>query len=119
MSPTDPIVIELPAPVSTNRTRRIDWAGYAAHKMWKKLADGLVLSQWRSIKSVCPFGRFEITITLSEAHTNIDLDNIKVVPDYLKRIGVITDDSKKYMRRVVIEWGEAKSGCKVTLRGVS
>lgn len=115
----EPIILDLPAPISTNKTRRIDWSSFAAHRTWKKLADGIVLTQWRALKNARIAGQFELMITLSEAHTSIDLDNIKVIPDYLKRIGIISDDGKKYMRRLVVEWGQAESGCRVTLRGLN
>ena len=58
--------------------------------------------------------RFQITITLSEHLTKVDLDNsIKLICDYLRRIDVIEDDSWKHMRRLIVEWGLAPEGCRV------
>jgi Holliday junction resolvase RusA-like endonuclease len=54
---------------------------------------------------------------LSEHHTKIDLDNgLKALIDYLRRIELIEDDSHKHMRRLVVEWGIAPMGCRVTVR---
>jgi hypothetical protein len=41
---------------------------------------------------------------------------VKVSVDYARALGLITDDSPKYMRRVVIEWGHAPHGCRLILR---
>jgi Holliday junction resolvase RusA-like endonuclease len=60
--------------------------------------------------------RFDLTIIVSK-DSRLDLDNgIKSCIDILKRYGLIKDDSPRYMRRVIIEWGEAKYGCRLILR---
>jgi Holliday junction resolvase RusA-like endonuclease len=114
------IVLDLPPPVSVNRTRRINWRLSSRHKGWTKAADALVLAS--RARSVNPMprkvdGQFEVTIIFSEHHNRMDLDNgVKWVIDYLRRIEVVKDDSPKYMRRVVIEWGVALEGCRVVVK---
>jgi Holliday junction resolvase RusA-like endonuclease len=61
--------------------------------------------------------RFELLIILSENHTRIDLDNgLKALIDYLRKIELIEDDSPKHMRRLVVEFGLAPFGCRVTVK---
>jgi Holliday junction resolvase RusA-like endonuclease len=45
-------------------------------------------------------GRFQLTIYMPG---RADLDNIKAIPDLLKTLGIIEDDSPKFMRRITIE----------------
>ncbi len=64
--------------------------------------------------------KFEATLVIDENLNNLDLDNAaKAVIDYARRIGLIINDDKKHMRRVVIEWGHAPHGCRLTLRSVA
>src|SRR5262249_31667769 len=113
-------VLDLPAPPSVNRTRKIDWKMAPKFKGWTQAADNLVLAA--KSRSVNPLGlrkvpgRFELRIVLSEAHTGLDLDNgIKWTIDYLRRIDLIVDDSPKYLRRLVVEWGAAPQGARITI----
>ncbi len=111
------IVLDLPAPLSVNRTRRIDWAAKPKIGRWIKAADALVMSQGRLPKRM--HGRFQVTVTLPEG-SGLDLDNTpKQVIDYLRRLDLIENDSPAHMRRVVIEFGEAPEGCRVTVHQVS
>jgi Holliday junction resolvase RusA-like endonuclease len=113
-------VLDLPAPPSVNRTRKIDWRAGKKFKGWTKAADALVLAaRCRSrassrLRKVT--GRFSLEIVLSEAHTGIDADNgLKGLIDYLRRIELITDDSPKYMRELHVRFGHAPEGCRVTI----
>ena len=46
----------------------------------------------------------------------MDPDNgIKAVCDALRRFNLITDNSPKYMRKIIIEFGDVE-GCRVTVR---
>lgn len=114
------IILDLPVPISVNRSRRVDWEGARKVKGWTRTADAMVLAA-RS-RSCSPLklekiAKFELTVTLSEQHTGIDLDNgLKCLIDYLRRIELIEDDRQKCMRRLVVEWGSAPEGCRVTLR---
>jgi Holliday junction resolvase RusA-like endonuclease len=111
------ILLDLPIPPSVNRTRKINWSTQPKVRVWTKSADGLVLMAWAGGKRPKPIlGRFEATIILSE-DSAADLDNLpKRVLDYARSLGLITDDGPKYMRRIVIEFGEAPEGCRLILR---
>lgn len=115
LPPAD-VVLELPAPLSVNRTRRIDWKSMAKADAWTRAADRLVYAAKRGrLKGIS--GPFEAIVTLSEQHTGIDLDNgIKAIIDYARRLELIVDDGPKYLRRLVVEWGHTPHGCRLTLR---
>jgi hypothetical protein len=108
------VVLDLPPPVSVNKTRRIDWGGMKRAKNWRKVANGyLMMVRQRPTR----IPRFEILIVLDEATVACDADNsAKMVIDYLRLIEIIEDDSPKHMRKVTIEWGHAPLGCRVTVR---
>jgi hypothetical protein len=108
------VVIDLPPPISVNKLRRVDWQGMKAAKAWRKLANSyLMMLRIRPTR----IRRFEITIVLDETLVSADCDNtIKMVVDYLCAVEVIEDDSPRHMRRLVVEWGEAPLGCRVTVR---
>jgi Holliday junction resolvase RusA-like endonuclease len=111
------IVLDLPAPLSVNRTRRIDWAAKPKIGRWIKAADVLVMSQGKLPRPID--GPFQITLTFPET-SKLDLDNsIKGSIDYLRRLRLIADDDPMNMRRVVIEFGEAPSGCRVKIQSFS
>lgn len=116
------IVLDLPAPPSVNKTRRVDWAGKSKLLLWKKSADVLVHVA-KARKPSLPLNkmpRFELAIVMSETHTNIDLDNgLKNIIDYLRRIGLIENDAKENMRALTVTWGsseDAPHGCRVFVR---
>jgi Holliday junction resolvase RusA-like endonuclease len=113
-------ILDLPCPPSINRTRQIDWKGRKQVTAFHNVADAYVLAaKGRSVSplKLTKIPRFEITITMSEHHTKIDLDNgLKALIDYLRRIGLIEDDSPKHMRRLVVQWGIAPFGCRVTVK---
>jgi Holliday junction resolvase RusA-like endonuclease len=110
--------IDLPPPVSVNQSRKVDWAARRKVKKWIASADMLVLSNGGVRKAGAKMpGKFEATIVLDEKLCRADGDNlVKGVLDYCKRIGLIVDDSPKYMRRHIVEYGHAPTGCRVTLR---
>lgn len=112
-------VLYLPAPPSVNKTRKVHWLGHQRLKKWQGRADMSIMANggMRHIPRLP--GRFEAIITLDENLSKLDLDNAaKALIDYARRLGVIIDDNKKYMRRVTIEWGHAPHGCRLTLRSV-
>lgn len=113
-------VLDLPAPPSVNRTRRVDWSAQKQTATWKRTADAFMLQRnARGAKLQKITGRYELLIALSEEHSRIDLDNgIKALIDYLRRIELVVDDSPKYLRRLVVEWchpAVAPEGCRVTI----
>lgn len=110
------IVLELPTPLSVNRTRRIDWENYKHVKAWLREADGMFLMQKRKLAPAIK-GRYEIIITLQDGSA-IDADNpVKILIDFVRRVKLVSDDSPAFMRRVTIEFG-AVEGCRVTVRPV-
>jgi Holliday junction resolvase RusA-like endonuclease len=114
------IVLDLPAPLSVNRTRKVDWVGKRKWTAWQNVADGYVLAakgRSRSPLKIAKIARFELLITISEQHSRVDLDNgLKGLIDYLRRIELIEDDGPKHMRRLTVEWGPAPYGCRVTIK---
>jgi len=108
------IVLDLPAPLSVNRTRKIDWANHRRVKAWQREADGMFLMQKRGLPPAI-LGRYEIIITLQDG-SQIDADNgIKGIIDSVRRFKLVTDDSPKFMRQVTIKFG-AVEGCRVVVR---
>jgi Holliday junction resolvase RusA-like endonuclease len=116
------VSLDLPAPPSVNRTRRVDWDGQRAKKKWAQQADIMVLAARCRTRQALPRKiacQFEVTIVLSERHTHIDIDNgVKNLIDYLRRIELIVDDGPKYLRRLIVQFGDASMGCRVTLRSL-
>ena len=116
------VTLDLPAPPSVNRTRRVDWEGVRAKKKWAREADIMVMAARCRTRDPMPRQiacQFEATITLSERHTHMDIDNgVKNLIDYLRRIELIIDDSPKYLRRLIVQFGDAPMGCRVTLRSL-
>lgn len=114
------IVIDLPAPPSVNRTRRVDWSAQKQTSAWKRSADAFMLQRRDVFKLAKIQGRYELLIALSEERSRIDLDNgIKAIIDYLRRIELVVDDSPKYLRRLVVEWchpAAAPEGVRVTIQ---
>lgn len=112
-------VLYLPKPPSVNKTRRVDYASAKVKKRWMEACDAEILAAGGLKKFTRMPGQFEVTITLDENLNKIDLDNgTKILVDYCRRIGLIINDNKQYMRRVVLEWGHAPRGCRVQLRSV-
>jgi Holliday junction resolvase RusA-like endonuclease len=108
------IMLDLPAPMSVNRTRKIDWHAKARMDSWARVADAIVMSQGKLIGIKGPF---ELHITMSGSISKLDLDNgLKQTIDYLRRIEVIENDDPKFMRRLVVDWGTAPEGCRVIVR---
>jgi Holliday junction resolvase RusA-like endonuclease len=114
------IVLDLPIPPSVNRTRRIDWKSVRTMTAWSNVANAYVLAaKGRAISplKLSRISRFELLIVLCEHKAKIDLDNgLKALIDYLRKIELIEDDSPKHMRRLIVEFGHAPMGCRVTVK---
>jgi Holliday junction resolvase RusA-like endonuclease len=96
---------------------RTPTAGYAA---WKDLAGWELRVQQHKLAvggiMLPRFERFTLDVESGE-DCLIDLDNIKAIPDFLKWMGIIPDDSPKHMRRITSGIAEVESGkVRVTLR---
>jgi Holliday junction resolvase RusA-like endonuclease len=113
-------VLDLPPPPSVNETRRDYGKGTAALHRWHRVADAEVLAQGGMRRLPRISGRYQVTVTPDERSCRADLDNgIKAVIDYARRIELVRDDSPRYLRSVVVEWGEVRTGCRLTLTPLS
>lgn len=115
------VVLDIPCPPSVNETRRVNRASLGKVNDWKMSADATIMAsgQYRFARQNPVGERFELTIIFSE-DSRLDLDNgIKSAIDYLRRIELIKNDSKKYMRALHIVWGKAPEGCRLVLRGAA
>jgi Holliday junction resolvase RusA-like endonuclease len=111
------ITLHLPAPLSVNRTRKIDWAAHKKTKEWLRQADASFLLQKRALAGRAITGPFELTLTLREG-SKTDLDNCcKLAIDTVRRFRLVTDDDPTHMRRLVVEFGNVQ-GCRVTIKAL-
>ena len=108
------IVLNLPAPLSVNRTRKIDWANHKKTTAWLRQADAHFLLQKRGLPPPI-LGRYEIILTLRDG-SQIDADNCsKIAIDVIRRFRLVADDDPTHMRKVTIEFGDVV-GCRVIVR---
>lgn len=113
------IVIDLPTPPSVNRIWRANRAGpkkvsiSPEYKAWRDHADrmSVATAQFRGLKTIV--GPFEARIVLQRQRGDLD-NRHKGVLDWLQSRGVIADD--KHCERLVLEWGDAPTGCRVMVR---
>lgn len=112
-------IIDLPVPPSVNRIWRANKGGpnkvsrSDEYKRWIKAADALSIEtgQLRGIHPI--IGKFEAHIVIKRCVGDLD-NRAKGVLDYLQSRAVIAND--KYCERLVMEWGDAPTGCRVTVR---
>lgn len=112
------IVLDLPMPPSVNRIWRANRAGpnkvsrSSEYKSWLRHADSMTMAmaQFRGLKTIV--GPFEAKIVLRRQRGDLD-NRAKGILDWLQSRGVIADD--KFCERLVVEWGEAPAGCRVTV----
>lgn len=109
---SDDIVLHLPAPVSVNKSRRVDWKGQQQVKDWVRLADQfLTVAKSRKEVRFERLQRYELHITLSEDHCRVDQDNgLKILIDFLHSREITANDGPKQLRKTTIEWGYAPAG---------
>jgi hypothetical protein len=109
--------LDIPVPPSVNRTRKVHWAGHREYVEWKKQAGWSLVENGQLRKAMKGIGRHELTIILNEDMCAKDQDNpIKAAGDFLVAMGIILDDSPKFRRRTIIEWGFAPAGCRLIVR---
>jgi Holliday junction resolvase RusA-like endonuclease len=111
------IVLDLPPPVSVNELRKVYYPKGPKANAWREMADRfLLVAKSRNEVRFDRIPHFEVRLVLSEQHNKIDLDNgVKIVIDYLRRREIIQNDAPKNLRRLVVEWGHAPAGCRVTV----
>jgi Holliday junction resolvase RusA-like endonuclease len=110
------IILYLPFPISTNALWRSAMGRVfisPKYKAWKHEADGMFLTQKKSLKPIK--GNFTAVITLDERRRKVarDVDNRgKCLLDALQHFGLIEDD--KFCDRITIQWGNVE-GCSVVV----
>jgi hypothetical protein len=79
------VVLDLPLPLSVNKTRRIDYRSMSALKAWRNEADALFLLQKRKLFASGKIdGPFEVTVIIDSV-SRLDLDNgLKLLIDNRK-----------------------------------
>lgn len=114
------IVLDLPTPISVNRIWRVAKAGHViksqVYKRWIKEADAMLLDlgQLKGVKPIT--GRFAATIIVRRV--NLDLDNTAKCPmDFLQARNFILND--KLCEELTLRWGDAPTGCRVTVRAIA
>lgn len=111
------IIVDVPPPPSVNKTRRIDWKNWGIYKAWRKHADGVLMMSGQVRGKKKHLGRFHLEIIIDEQASGIDPDNgIKALIDYLKRIELIEDDSRKYAREINVKYGFAPEGVRLVIK---
>lgn len=112
------IVLDLPPPISVNKLRKIYWPADKKAQEWRDMADRFVLAaKARKEVRFDRLERFELHVLMSEDHTKIDLDNgLKILIDYLHQREIVDNDAPKNLRRIVVEWGHAPAGCRITIK---
>jgi Holliday junction resolvase RusA-like endonuclease len=110
------IVLDLPPPISVNRIWRRSKAGMIkslAYQRWIKRADAMLL-ELGQLKGVRPIpGNFTAFIVVKRS--NLDLDNnSKSVLDFLQSRNFIVND--RLCEELTLRWGEAPTGCRVTVK---
>lgn len=117
------IVLDLPTPPSVNKLRKVDRASHRLRKDFYGNADMHVLAARGRTREPIPtrklLGPFEAHIEISEKLTKCDLDNhVKCLLDYAVSREFVVNDSPKYLRRLVVEWGCPIAGARLTLRSL-
>lgn len=112
------IILDLPPPISVNKLRKIYCPADKRAQDWRDAADGyLLLAKSRKEVRFDRLERFELHVVLSENHNKIDLDNgLKLLIDYLHQRDIVANDAPKNLRRLVVEWGHAPEGCRITVK---
>ena len=113
------IVLDLPPPISVNRIWRKTKTGVIksdAYQKWIRRADAMLLEtgQLKGLKTIV--GPFTAMIIVKRS--NLDLDNnSKCLLDFVQSRNFIIDD--KFCEELTLRWGNAPSGCRLTLRPCS
>lgn len=110
------VVLDLPAPISVNRIWRKTKTGVIksdAYHKWIRRADAMILEtgQLKGLKTI--MGPFSALIILKRSNLDID-NNSKVVLDFAQSRRFIAND--KFCEELTLRWGDAPSGCRLTLR---
>jgi len=117
------IILDIPVPLSVNRTRKINRAALKDVENWLVKADAAIIAsgQYRTARRQRKAEQpCEIKIILDPSKCRLDPDNpIKNAIDYLRRLELIEDDTGKHVRRIVVEWGAVPAGCRIVISEVA
>lgn len=112
-------ILDIPVPLSVNRTRRENKAARKDIDNWLARADAQLFAsgqfktarRQRNTKLPC-----EIKIILDPKKCKLDPDNpVKNAIDYLRRLELIENDTGKHVRKITVEWGAAPEGCRIVI----
>ena len=113
------VVLDIPVPLSVNRTRRENKGAKRDIENWLCKADATVMASGqyriarRTRKAEQPC---EIKIILDPGKCKLDPDNpIKNAIDYLRRLELLENDTGKHVRKITVEWGPAPEGCRIVI----
>jgi len=110
------IELDLPAPLSVNRTRRVNYAALGEIAKWRTEAEALFLLVKQKLAGRKIHGRYEAIVILNEKN-RLDIDNgVKGLLDFARHVEVVGDDSPKYLRKLTVKFGIAPHGAKLILR---
>jgi Holliday junction resolvase RusA-like endonuclease len=110
-------VFDLPLPPSVNTTRKVDWKNRNRLNRWINAADAALMASGQFKSAQKNIVRFELHVVLDDEACRLDLDNgVKTLVDYLVRVGILANDSKKHWRKLTLEWGAAPAGCRITVK---
>lgn len=111
--------IDLPLPPSVNRSQAKLGNKSPGIAKWRRLCDGNLFAEWRTLKQQAVKGEFAVGITWTAAEFgHSDWDNrIKPLMDYLQDRELIEND--KLCRAAQVGFGLAPFGCRVVVRPAS
>lgn len=110
------IELDLPAPLSVNRTRRVDYGALKDIAQWRAEAEGYFLLIKQQLAGRKILGRYEAIVILNEKN-RLDIDNgVKGLLDFARHVEVVEDDSPKYLRKLTVKFGVAPHGARLILR---
>ena len=114
------IIVKLPRPISVNNLfanfqgRRIASKRYVE---WRKKADAMVIEQ--APGATDRPSAITLKVGITGTRSNSDTDNVsKAYLDCLVRLGIIPDDSRYYIPRLVIEWCDDLDGCRAIIEPI-
>lgn len=119
------VVLDLPVPPSVNKLRRGDTGpGARLRRAFYQQADMHIMAARGRTREPLQvrrlLGPYEATIQISEKLSKADLDNhVKCLIDYAVSREFVPNDSPRYLRRLVVEWGCPINGARVTLRSIA
>lgn len=118
-------VIDLITPPSVNKIRKLNKKALRDYEAWRVKCDRLVTKQWAEAKllhgtSRPAFGNTPVVVTIEVSEkVRHDLDNVlKAVIDYCVRVELIGNDSKRFVRRIIVDRvapGLAPEGVRITI----